>query len=270
MDDESSSPNLEWKKSSFEAKDKLTRKTKISEALAYEAKDKKGVQKAFSPTPSELPKGLKKIRNKIKDIYDEEDEEEGGFVFVPASMELESGNSSLLNALSDNEKRQLKESETINHIHMQQTAGKMEAIATADKIAKDFGFKGLSKADVSKNIQSIATDTDTLNNTLKDKLAPKLKGKWRNMSEAEMVNWLRGVKRIQGMKLGGEKEKDRAKVLEGWSFQEIRAAGNKKTDDQQLAEKILEKSGRKEKNEKKAALKTKSNTKVRSNVQGRG
>lgn len=71
MEDETSDTNLEWKKKGFESKETLTLKTNVKKALQYEATAKKPVQNGFSPLPSELPKGLKKIRKKIKDVYDD-------------------------------------------------------------------------------------------------------------------------------------------------------------------------------------------------------
>lgn len=66
MEDETSDTNLEWKKKGFESKETLTLKTNVKKALQYEATAKKPVQNGFSPLPSELPKGLKKIRKKSK------------------------------------------------------------------------------------------------------------------------------------------------------------------------------------------------------------
>lgn len=46
--------------------------------MEQEAKAKAPVtlSNAPMPLPNELPKGIKKLRNKIKDVYDEDDEEE--------------------------------------------------------------------------------------------------------------------------------------------------------------------------------------------------
>lgn len=262
MDDESSNPNLEWKKSGFDVKETITRKTNVKKALEYEATDKKGVNNVFAPTPAQLPKGLKKIRKKIKEVYDEDEEDEDEFIFAPA---MDASNS-LINALNENEKQQLKQNEILNTIKMQQMAGKVGAIAAADKISRDLGLKKLNKNTIANNMQNVATDTQTLNNTLKDKFDRKIKGKWRNMSEAEMVNWLRGIKKIQSLSAPGESDKAKAKALEGWSFEEIMDAGKtgkKKSDQEKLAEKILEKSGRDKKTAAKTAVKQKSTVRIK-------
>ena len=72
MDEESSSPNIEWKKKQgFETSEKNSRKTDIKKSIEYEAKRKNNLNKTTPVRPSDLPKGLKKIRKKIKEAYEE-------------------------------------------------------------------------------------------------------------------------------------------------------------------------------------------------------
>ncbi len=94
MDDNFSNPNIEWKKSGFGSSEKLSLKINPREAAAYNAKKKNAIQQASPLTASDLPAGLKKIRNKIKDVFDddEDDEENVSVVIAPALME----NNSLL------------------------------------------------------------------------------------------------------------------------------------------------------------------------------
>ena len=66
MDDNFSNPNIEWKKSGFGSSEKLSLKINPREAAAYNAKKKNAIQQASPLTASDLPAGLKKIRNKIK------------------------------------------------------------------------------------------------------------------------------------------------------------------------------------------------------------
>ena len=66
MEDNSSNPNIEWKKPGFGSSEKLSLKVNTKEAVLYDAKKKNGLQKSNPLTPADLPAGLKKIRQKIK------------------------------------------------------------------------------------------------------------------------------------------------------------------------------------------------------------
>ena len=69
MNEESSNPNIEWKKTGFDFNERITLKTNVRKAVEYEAKNKNsGLKKKYIPNPAELPSGLKKIRKKIKKI----------------------------------------------------------------------------------------------------------------------------------------------------------------------------------------------------------
>lgn len=257
MEDEASNPNVEWKKTGFESKDKITLKTNVKKALEYEAKDKRNPQNSFAISPSELPKGLNKMRKKIKDIYDEDDEDENDFIIAPLEQ------SSLLNALHDNEKTQLKTQETIKNMQMQQNAGKMEALMTANRMTQQLGLKGLSKDTVNKNFQDVAMSSNTYERALKDDITKKMKLKGRNLSEKEMVNLLRGIKRVQEMSPNAEGQKNKGKMLEGWKLDDLLSAGEKGTDDKEVAEMILKKSGRKSSKKEVTVVKT-GNTNLKS------
>ena len=255
-EDSDINPNIEWKKKSFENKERLTLKINVKQAIQYEVTEKKNLSKAFSPKPSELPKGLKKIRKKIKDIYDDdEDEDENEFQLAPA-MDL---NNSLYNALHEDEKRQFKQQETIKNINMQQNAGRMEAITMADRASKDLGLKGISKKNINKNMIDVSLNSKTYENVLKDELSTKAKIKGRRLSDAETINLLRGIKRIQALALASDESK--VKALEGWKIDEIVDVGRKDTEDKKIAKKILVKSGRKVENKKVKKMTDKANAK---------
>lgn len=241
MEDETS--NLEWKKNKgFEESEKLTLKTNVKKALQFEAKAKKPVSAAFTPLPSDLPKGLKKIRKKIiRDAYDEEEDEDEVFTFLPP----EQNNSSLLNALHDEEKRQLKQQETLKTMNMQQTAGKMEALTMANQTSKQLGLKGLKPATVNSGMQDVTLNAETYQKAIKDDVTRKLKLNGRHLSEGETVMMLRGIERIRNMAVVSDESQ--AKALQGLKLNKIIEYGDpgKKTD-QQVAEEILTKTGRKE------------------------
>jgi len=238
MTTDTSNPNIEWKKKKgFDNKERLSLRVDVRKALKQEAEDKKSVSGNNVPRPAELPKGLKKIRKKIKDIYDDEEEDENDYILSPLDL-----NNSLFNALQEDEKRQLQQQKTIQTIDSLQNAGKAASIAAANKVSKDLGLKGLNKKIINKNMLD-ASSGKTYENTLKDELSAKAKIKGRNLSEKETVNLLRGIKKIQIMAEAADTSKLRA--IEGWKIEELVDAGQKDSDEKKIAEKILEKSGRK-------------------------
>ncbi len=236
---DTSNPNIEWKKKKgFDNNERLSLRVDVKKALKQEAEDKKSVSKNNAPRPSDLPKGLKKIRSKIKDIYDNDEEDENDYIISPLDL-----NNSLFNALQEDEKRQLQQQKTIQTMDNLQNAGRAASIVAADKISKDLGLKGLDKKTINKNMLDVSLSEKTYENTLKDELSAKAKIKGRNLSEKETVNLLRGIKKIQTMAEATDTSKLRA--IEGWKIEELVDAGQKGSDDNKIAEKILEKTGRK-------------------------
>lgn len=240
MEEESSSPNIEWKKNKgFGTAEKLTRKINVKKALEFEATEKKAVSQTLTPRPSELPKGLKKIRKKIKDVYDE-DEDEDFYDGIPHDP-----NSSLLDALYEDEKRMLQQKEVINNQKMQQTAGRMEAVAVADNLAKAAGLSGLSKKIAGKNLADVTLIDNSLEKVLSEEVALKTKSSARKLSKGETVTMLRGISRIRKMALAADESQ--LKALEKMKVDDLINAGEKSTDDYTVAELVLKKSGRKNK-----------------------
>ena len=243
MEEDASSLNIEWKKNKgFGATEKLTRKTDVKKARKYEATEKKSVAFDSAPRPSDLPKGLKKIRKKIKEVYDE-DEDEDFYDGIPHDL-----NNSLLNALYEDEKKQLQQqNNTLKQQKMQQTAGRLEAVAIADKLAREAGLKGLNKKVAGQNANDATQISGSLEKVLSEELALKTKKGVRKLSKAETITMLRGINRIRKMALASDESQ--LKALEKMKVDELIDAGEKSTDDTKIAEMILKKSGRKNKKE---------------------
>ncbi len=241
MAEESSNPNIEWNKNKkgFGATEKNSRKTDLKKALEYEATAKKVLDTKISVKPDQLPKGLKKIRKKIKDVYDEEDEEE--YLF---NMPLDIDNS-LYNALNENEKKQVKQQKIINDSKMQQTVGKMEAIMQADLMAKKAGLTGINKKLVNETTADATLVHNPLEKVLSKELSNKVKTGGKVLSSKETVTMLRGVEKIKNVALAADESQ--LKALENMKVEEVINAGEKSTDEREIAKMILKKSGRKDK-----------------------
>lgn len=264
MDNKASDPNMEWKKSGFDKNEKVTLKINVKEANLYEAKNKRNVQTAYSPMPTDLPKGLKKIRSKIRDVFDE-DEDEDENITAPLSPNMIEEENSLLGALRDDEKKFLKQQQNLTTIKSQQMVEKTAALAVADRAVKEIGLKGLKKETIAQNELSVEVGKDTLNDALKKDLGGKMKLQWKQLSEKDMIQFLRGIKRIKS--IGGDD------AVVGMKIDEVINAGGKKTEDETIAQMILEKSGRKEKDESKLKSKKsksrQSNKEIKNKVMGK-
>lgn len=264
MKNESSNPNIEWKKPGFDNKERITLKVNLREAVVYDATRKNGAPKTFTPSISEnLPNGLKKIRKKIRrDSYDEDDEEEESFQIAPSELALNEANS-LMNALNDEEKKILQQQQNLETMKLQQNAGKMEAVSIAGTIAQQAGLKGLDKDIVNRNIQSVATPEELAQQTLKDILQEKEHIKGGKITDGKQIQTLRGAKRVKEM--GGNE------ALQGMNLSDLQKAGEQNADEKKIAKLILEKSGQKAKRRKinrssENKMKSKSRASVRRNL----
>ncbi|MBE6451893.1 MAG: hypothetical protein E7012_00175 [Alphaproteobacteria bacterium] len=241
MSKQSSNPNIEWKKDKkgVGETEKLTRKTNIKKALEYEATEKKPVNTKDILKITELPKGIKKLRKRIKEAYEEDDEEEYTDV-IPLNME-----SSLYNALYENEKKHIQQQNTIKNQIMQQTVGKMEAVLQADKMIKETGLKGINRKNANLTTQDVSIQDQPLEKIISKEAAEKTKSYNKILSTKETINVLRGIERIRKMALAADESQ--TKILEKMKLEEVINAGEKNTDDKEVAELILKKSGRKNK-----------------------
>lgn len=254
MEDETSNANIEWKKNKgFGTAEKLSRRVDKEKAMEEDAKAKKPVSitNAPRPLPTQLPQGLKKLRKKIKDVYDEDEEDEDYYTFLPNEAA-----SSLVNALYEDERKQLGIREnTLNNQKLQQDAGKIEAVRMANQLSKEFGFGKLDKGIINKNMQDATLNTRDFEKILKDDVMSKAKISTRQLSKAETVNLLRGIKRIKKVAMQGKEAE--LKAIEGLKIDDIINAGERGADDNKVAEIILKKSGRKNKKETAKIIKNK-------------
>lgn len=241
MNDNTSNPNLEWKKGSIGEQEKLTLKTNVKKAVEYNAK-KDEVTKTPTPLPASLPQGLKKIRNKIKSIDEEDDEEDNGqIVLDPLSMPT---NSSLLNALHEDEKKMLKQQETNSLIKQQLEVEKVGTINLANNMARQAGFKGLKKETIHQGLMDNSISPDKLKQTLKKEFKNELKSNnknWSELSDKDLLDLMKGVNKIKS--IGG---KESLSVLKDMDVKEVAEYGKEKNNEMEIARTICEKTGRKE------------------------
>ena len=238
MDDKSSNSNLEWKKTGFGLNEKLTLKTNIAKAVTDNQKDKNSGLRQFTPGSISLPNGISRIRKKIKDVYDEDgDEDENGYVNIHMFHRMDSQEeSSLMGALADDEKKFIRQQETQNTINLNQETGKLNALLQADRMMKESGMQGLDKGVMQKNMQELTVNADFTSKAINEDLSQKLKLKGKMLDDDKAIKLLRGAQQVK--LFAGEKS------LEGMKINDVAAIGEKKRSPQETAKLILEKTGR--------------------------
>ncbi|MFR8205036.1 MAG: hypothetical protein ACLU99_00930 [Alphaproteobacteria bacterium] len=108
-------------------------------------------------------------------------------------------NNTLLNALHEDERRQLKQQEQQNNVRILQDTGKLDAIHMANKVSQDLGMKGLKQSTINNSRMDVSMGIQTFDRALKEDLSKRTNIKGRKLSEAETVTLLRGIKRIQNV-----------------------------------------------------------------------
>ena len=243
MTDKNSNPNIEWKKGSIGEKEKITRKTNIKQAVEYDSK-KDNVFKTKTPKPNDLPLGLKKIQKKIRSLADTEEDDEDNVQIVADPLLMEQNNSSLYNALHEDEKQILKQQETNNTIRLQLETEKINSVNLANKMVKDAGFKGLKKDTLRQSLNENTISTQKTTQTLQKEFKKELKQTdkaWTKLSNKELVDLMQGVNKIK--EIGG---KENEKVFKEMDAKEVVELGKEKNNDKKVAQTIFEKTGRKE------------------------
>ncbi len=240
MNDKSSNSNLEWKKTGFDFNERLTLKTNVARAVAESRKDKNSGLRRFTPGNISLPNGIIKIRKRIKDVYDEEDEDEDSYNYVNIQMfhsfDAEKKESSLMSALADEEKQFIRNQETRQMMNLNQETGKINALLQADKLMKDNGMKGLDKRVMSQNFQELTVNTDFTSKAINEDLRKQLKLKGHMIKDEKALKLLNGAKQVK--MFAGEKS------LEGMKVDDVANIGEKKRSAQETARLILKKTGR--------------------------
>ena len=229
--------DFSWKKNGFDLREHLTLKNNALEAEAFQEKQNKNRPKKRMKPPQTLPLGLLKLKKKVREVYDEEDEEEDYmYTALPIfQMREEEDDGRLMHGLSENEKRVLKQKETIDTVKALQTAGKMEALHEAHNLAREAGLKGLSEKTVAESMQEASFKPKEMQEKAIEKDVSKKLGIKGKMRDGQIIQVARGIKKVEN--LGGQKA---AKNLD---MKDIVKAGEEKLDEIKLAELILQKSG---------------------------
>ena len=276
--------NMDWKKSGIDKHERLTLKVNVKEANAYNAKkDRDTKSKGKHGKPKNIPNGFKKISKKIRDAFDDEDEDEGEYILVPVFMDKEV--SSLEKALTPQEKKLLDQMERVEDIHLRQTVERDMKLQKAEETIKKVGLetdrkiteqqrqktkyveaKDLAKENIKKRSEKDLLKATEAKPTKPEKELPKIKNaEEKEVSRAINQEAEKEKKSVQNHIVKEQKEKEAVNAVTKEKTEEVKAKApeqQKKQEQQQtkaqkeeqaqekeIAEKsardiILEKSGR--------------------------
>jgi len=234
---EGSSSDIEWNQDkALDENTRVSRRVNIRKAIEAQSKDRNSFR-AKNKNLKNIGIGLRRLKTKISSTYDEDDDDEVVFYFGPQDF-----NSSLLDALKEDEKIELKNKQQNEEQKSQQAIGKMSAIAKADKESHKLGLKGLSKKIIGEKTNSVLVTTDTFGDALKENLAAKTNIKTKNIADKDTQFLIKGLKKVRSASLRDKDidflDNDR---LDAKDLVKIGQTQN----EEKTAKLILEKSGRK-------------------------
>ena len=262
-DESITSEALKKNKKGFDMREHISLRIDAIEADRYQQKNARGKLKNSTSMSKTLPLGLQKLKKKVREVYDEEDDDEDdyGYTFIKMpQIEYESdGENRLLFGLSDEEKRTLKQQETINIVKSQQNAGKMEALHVAHNLAKDTGIGALSRKTVAESMQQAIFDPQKAQEKIVKKEVSSKLGIRGKIEDGKLIQAARGIKKIEN--LGGQK------ATKNLDMKDVIKAGEQKLDEIKLAELILKKSGQNVTKRKKNLKKSKDKIELK-NLEG--
>ena len=244
MSDDTLNSNFEWKKKSFDKKERLSRRIDANQASLSDFKRKDNITDAVPLTAQktvDFDRHLKKMRKQIKQAVDDDDEEEDEESFFSdplSSLFLENTlmENQLFQSLSDAEKEILSQHQQMQqNLKLQKDIAKLQALADANTFAKKAGLPKLSPRIVAENMQHNGWGKDTFRTTVEHYLTPDIDiGK--KLDPQKIKKLMSGIKRLQ--KIGG------ISAVQGMKINDVIHITDKKYDDKKVAQLLLKKTGR--------------------------
>ena len=222
-------------KKGFDNNERLTLKINVQEAEQYNAE--KGKKKIGA-----LPKNMKKLRKKVRDSYDEEDDGSMDEDVIRSLQELQinqtdasNGDNTLINSLSENERRQIMQNTNIEITRHEQNAGRQDALEQADTKLRQAGLKKMTTDEFTKEMQDAIYNPSRLRReALEHNITAKMgiEGKVTKHNEGKIVEGVRKVRDVT--------ENRQVKSLK---MDDVKHIAQKNMSQNETAELILKKSG---------------------------
>ena len=242
MSDDTLNPNLEWKKKGFGKKEKPSRRIDANQASLSEQKQKNnftGVVSLTAQSSVSFDHHLKKMRKKIKQALDEDEEDdETSQFFGPLDIFLEDelNANPLFKGLNEAEKSVISQKRTLEQIRMQQDASKVKALTNINAFAKRAGLEPLTAKEFGAHMQNNGWGQDTFKMALEQNITPNIKTGWTNIDQQKAQKLMKGLKRLQ--KMGN------ISAVDGMKMDEVIKITDNKFNDEKVAKLLLKKTGR--------------------------
>ena len=234
---ETTSAGKRESKKGFEDSERLTLRIDALEAEKFQAQKTK-------QSSNKLPKNVKKIKTKVRqlDEEDEEDEDLTDHDIIRSLHQLQinqndasNADSSLINALFDNERRQIMQNTNIEISRHQENAGRQNALEQADTMLRKADMKRMNTREFMEEMKDAIYNPSKLRReALQDQIAKQMgiEGKIEKRSEGMVIE---GVKKVK--ELSGDRQVPQIKM------DDVEKIGAQKMNQNETAELILKKSG---------------------------
>ncbi|MBR3675713.1 MAG: hypothetical protein IKN71_01075 [Alphaproteobacteria bacterium] len=224
----------------FDDVERLTLRIDAQEAIKYQARKNK-------KSSNTLPKNAQKLRTKVRQLDDDEDEDEDlmDHDAIRALNHLHrlqinqndasNADSSLINALVDDERRQIMQSTTIEISRQQENAGRHNALEQADTMLRKANLDKMTTQQFMNEMKDAIYNPSKLRReALAENIAKQMgiEGKIVKHSEGEVVE---GIKKVK--QLAGNRKVNQVKM------EDVQKMGQKNMTQNETAELILIKSG---------------------------
>ena len=236
-DDDDGAIVPDWKKKKIDDSERLTLRIDALEAEKWQAKHNK-MQADNKRTKTG------KISKKVRQLYDDDENEEDGFdedversfrELRQSQKEASNGDTSLLDALAPSERLMIEQKTQLQTLRQQENAGKLNAVQQADALARRAGLERSQLADDTKQINEAVYNPRRLRVQSLEKTIAKqtgIKGDIMPRAEGKVAD---GVKQIR--KTAENKEVKNIKI------DDVKTVRNHNMSQNQTAEMILKKSG---------------------------
>ena len=224
----------------FDDVERLTLRIDAQEAIKYQARKNK-------KSSNTLPKNTKKLKTKVRQLDDDEDEDEDlmDHDAIRALNHLRrlqinqndasNADNSLINALVEDERRQIMQSTTIEISRQQENAGRHNALEQADTMLRKANLDKMTTQQFMNEMKDAIYNPSKLRReALAENIAKQMgiEGKIVKHSEGEVVE---GIKKVK--QLSGNRKVNQVKM------EDVQKMGQKNMTQNETAELILIKSG---------------------------
>ncbi|MBR6356080.1 MAG: hypothetical protein IKR92_04415 [Alphaproteobacteria bacterium] len=224
-------------KKGFEESERLSLRIDALEAEKYQSKKNK-------KSSNTLPKNVKKTKTKVRQLEEDDDEDEDlmDHDAIRSLHQLQinqndasNSDSSLINALFENERRQIMQNTNIEITRHQENAGRHNALEQADTLLRKADMHRMNTQEFMNEMKDAIYNPSKLRReALQDQIAKQMgiEGKIERRSEGNVIE---GVKKVK--ELSGNRQVSQIKM------KDVEKVGKENMNQNQTAELILQKSG---------------------------